>query len=343
MTIAIRKGFDISKGTLLVAVFAVAAFYIADLPAVSAIRISPLIVGIGLGIVFANTIRNIIPQSMDSGIVFSAKQVLRLAIILYGFRITFQEIAAVGTEGLLVSIIMVATTFLIGMYVGTKLLGLDAETAMLTASGSAVCGAAAVLATESVVKPAEGHKSAVAVSTVVLFGTIAMFLYPFLYTLDFLGLDAGAFGIYVGGTVHEVAQVIAVGGAVGEEAAANSALIVKMTRVMLIAPFLLVIGVWLSRRSKGDGQNQLKLVIPWFALGFVLMAGVNSLHIVPQVVVDNIILLDTFLLTMAMAALGMETRISKLKDLGLAPLYLALALFVWLLIGGFAVTKAIVA
>jgi len=113
------------------------------------------------------------------GIQFSAKTLLRTAIVFYGFRITFQEISEVGIEGLVVSIVMVATTFIIGTYVGIKYFKMDRNLAFLTASESSVCGAAAVLATEPITK-SESYKSAIAVSTVVLYGTLAMFIYPVL-------------------------------------------------------------------------------------------------------------------------------------------------------------------
>ncbi len=140
---------------------------------------------------------------------------MRFAIVIYGFRITFQQIAEVGMEGFLVSIIMLSTTFIIGSWLGYKIFDMERDTAMLTASGASVCGAAAVLATEPVLK-AEGHKTAIAVSMVVLFGTISMFLYPVLYSTliepatGFLHMTPSEFGIYVGGTIHEVAQVVAV-------------------------------------------------------------------------------------------------------------------------------------
>jgi uncharacterized integral membrane protein (TIGR00698 family) len=230
---------------------------------------------------------------------------------------------------------------------------MEKDTAMLTASGASVCGAAAVLATEPVLK-SEGHKTAIAVSMVVLFGTISMFLYPVLYAsiiepaTGFLHMTPQEFGIYVGGTIHEVAQVVAVPASVvgAPEEMANSAVIVKMTRVIMIAPMLILLGIYLSYSAKKDGSvasGGVKLVIPWFAVYFVGMAGVNSLQVVPQNIVDVINEIDTFLLTMAMTALGMGTIFSKFKGLGLAPLYTAGAMFAWLVVGGFVVTKVVVA
>ena len=125
---------------------------------------------------------------------------------------------------------------------------------------------------------------------------------------------------------------------------ANSAVIVKMTRVIMIAPLLIVLGFWLSMNAKKSGSvgEGVKLVIPWFAVYFIGMAGFNSLGLVPQNIVDIINEIDTFLLTMAMTALGMGTIFSKFRGLGLAPIYTAGSMFIWLVIGGFIVTKVVV-
>jgi uncharacterized integral membrane protein (TIGR00698 family) len=326
------------NGILFVGLFAMAAMRISNLPLMADLKISPLIIGIVIGIFYANTLRNNLPEAWTPGILFSAQKILRVAIIFYGFRSTFQEIAAVGVAGLTVSTVMLVSTFLLGTWIAMKIFKLDRDTAILTASGSSICGAAAVLAAEPVLK-AEAHKGAVAVSTVVLFGTIAMFLYPALYRMNILDLDPAGFGIYAGGTIHEVAQVAAVGSAI--EGAANTAVIVKMTRVMLLAPMLILLGLYISRMAaKGAGKaGGVKLVIPWFAVGFIAMSGFNSLNILPMSIVQLINNVDTFLLTMAMTALGMETNLKKFKDVGLRPFYVAFIIFVWLVIGGYFVTR----
>ena len=339
-------------GILFVAIFAAAATSIAQISFIKSLGISPLVIGIVLGIFYANTLHNHIPSAWGTGITFSGKKILRFAIVFYGFRITFQQIMDVGLSGFTVSLIMLSTTFILGTYLGIKIFKMDRDTSMLTASGASVCGAAAVLATEPVLK-AEGHKTAVAVSMVVLFGTISMFLYPVLYTTIIepatgsLHMTPEQFGIYVGGTIHEVAQVVAVPASVpgAPEVMANSAVIVKMTRVIMIAPILIVLGIYLSMQAKksGSATSGVKLVIPWFAVYFIGMAGFNSLNLVPENIVGVINEIDTFLLTMAMTALGMGTIFSKFKGLGLAPLYTAGAMFVWLVIGGFIVTKFVTA
>lgn len=339
------------QGIFLVAIFALIAILFSIIPTVEALGFSPLVLGIVLGILFANTLHSQIPISWQSGITFSAKKILRFAIVLYGFRITFQQIAEVGMDGFLVSLLMLSSTLVLGSWLGYKVFGMEKDTAILTASGAAVCGAAAVLATEPVLK-AQAHKTAIAVSMVVLFGTISMFLYPLLYetlikdSLGFLHMSPRTFGIYVGGTIHEVAQVVAVPASLpnSNQNMADAAVIVKMTRVIMIAPMLIVLGfylAWSAKKQKEGLTAKTKLVIPWFAVYFIMVAGFNSFHLLPLGIVERINQLDTFLLTMAMTALGMGTIFAKFRGLGLAPLYTATSMFLWLVIGGFVITKVV--
>ncbi|SFP80015.1 YeiH family protein [Hydrogenimonas thermophila] len=328
------------NGILFVALFATAATYISGFTFFKHLGISPLIIGIVLGMFYANTLRNRLPQEWTPGIIFSTKTLLRAAIVFYGFRLTFQSIAEVGIAGIVTSVLVVSLTFVIGYIVGTKILKLDRDTTILTSAGSSICGAAAVLATEPVVK-SEAYKSAIAVSTVVLFGSIAMFLYPFLYKAGYVDLDPKGMGVYIGGTLHEVAHVVAAGNTLGTEVA-KDAVIVKMIRVMMIAPFLIILGLWLANRKKAANEatdEKTKITIPWFAVGFIAVAGFNSLDLLPKAIVTDINAIDTFALTMAMTALGMETSIDKFKGVGLKPIYLAMILFIWLIFGGYYITK----
>lgn len=335
--------FHTLKGILLVGVFAVAATFIANTAFIKKLGFSPLIIGILISMIYGNTLRNRLPEKWLPGILFSGKFILRAAVIFYGFRITFGDIAGIGAQGLVQSALMVSTTFLVGSFVGIRLFKMDRDTAFLTSSGAAVCGAAAVLATESVLK-SEPHKSAIAVSTVILFGTISMFFYPVLQKSGALPLDETHYGIYIGGSVHEVAQVVAAGNAISPDAT-NTAVIVKMTRVMLLGPMLIILGLFLSGKSreiiKTKTTRKKKAAVPWFVFGFILVAGFNSFHWIPKQGVDLINNVDTFLLTMAMCALGMETNFSKFKAVGAKPIYLAAVLFLWLLAGGLFFTKLV--
>jgi uncharacterized integral membrane protein (TIGR00698 family) len=337
-----KKNGGMAKGILFVTLLSLVAICLTELPFLKDLQVSPLLIGLVLGIFVANTIRNQIPAAWKPGILYSMKNLLRIAIVFYGFRITFQDIASVGLDGMAISIMVVTLTFVFGYQIGTRLLKLDRDTTILTCAGASICGAAAVLATESVVRNSP-HKGAVAVATVVLFGTLSMFLYPLLYQAGLVPLNLEEMGVYIGGSLYEVAHVVAAGNAISEDTA-ETAVIVKMIRVMLIAPFLMILSYQLAKsRETDEATTGSSFIIPWFAVLFVVMAGVNSLHILPTDTIHIINTIDTFALTMAMCALGMETSIDKFKGVGLGPIYLAALLFVWLIFGGFAITKGVLA
>ncbi len=328
-------------GILLIALFACAAFYIGEIEILRRLSISPMIIGIVLGMIYANSLRNNLPATWVPGIIFCSKKILRLGIILYGFRLTLTDIADVGLAGISVDIIVVIVTILGGVFIG-RLLKMDKETALLTSVGSGICGAAAVLGAESTIQT-KPFKTAVAVATVVIFGTISMFIYPIMYRTGILDLSPEQMGIYSGSTLHEVAHAVGAGNAMGDEVS-NVAVIVKMIRVMLLVPVLLVLAWWVASKNKKakDGTSKGKISIPWFAIGFLIIICFNSLDILPMSIVDGIIYFDTFLLTMAMAALGAETSIDKFKKAGAKPFILALILFIWLLSGGYLMAKYLV-
>ena len=244
-------------GILLIALFSFAAFYIAEIPFVKSLSFSPLIVGIILGMLYANSLRNKLPETWVPGIKFCTKQVLRAGIVLYGFRLTLTQVAAVGLPAVVIDTIIVAGTIFLGIWLG-KLMKMDKDTSLMTATGSAICGAAAVLCAEPVVK-CEGHKTAIAVSTVVIFGTISMFLYPIMYRagmLDALG-DTGV-AIYTGSTLHEVAHVAGAGNAMDPTDSlgiAGTATITKMIRVMMLAPVLVIMSFALAGRKKANPEG----------------------------------------------------------------------------------------
>lgn len=334
-------------GILLVVAFAVLAFFVAEIEVVKRLSLSPLIVGLLLGMLYANTFRNRLPENWVPGLKFCSKQVLRFGIILYGFRLTFQQVVQVGLSAIVVDCTVVFGTLLLGVAVG-RLLRLDSATTLLTSTGSAICGAAAVLGAEPIVK-AEPHKTTVAVTTVVIFGTLSMFLYPTMYRVGVFDLDAREMAVYTGSTLHEVAHVVGAGNAMdtsGQLGIADTATITKMIRVILLAPVLLVMSMLLS--AKGKKQSDTKISIPWFAILFLAAIGLNSMLRlwVPTDVMDvatsAINTFDTFLLTMAMTALGADTGFDKFKQAGAKPFYLAAVLYVWLVGGGYLMAKYLV-
>ncbi len=410
VTQAQNEPMKILPGAVLAAVVALLAIELGHIGWLQGHGISALTMAIVLGIAIGNTVYPRLAARSNHGVQFSKQTLLRLGIVLYGIRLTFQDVQHVGISGVVIDTVVVCSTFALAWFLGTRWLGLDRKTAMLIGAGSSICGAAAVMAAEPVVR-ARAEQVTVAVSTVVVFGTIAIFLYPVLYHLNVLGIGSPAtYGLFAGSTIHEVAQVVAAGRAIGEQAAAT-AVIAKMVRVMLLAPFLLGLSVYLSRESRSrDGvaicstgsagsaptaaagvdshavsQNRscalaevgfagvphvasagvarvgaagaadvgsggvtyvaagTRIAIPWFALGFVAVTALNSLVALPAQLTVIATTVDTFVLAMAMAALGLTTHVSAVRKAGVRPLLLATVLFAWLIVGGVAINAGVTA
>jgi len=339
-------------GILLIVFMALSAFFLAGFDFVKSLSISPLIVGILIGMIYANTLGKFMPPAWAAGVKFCSKRILRIGIIFYGFRLTFQQVFDIGLPAIEVDCIIIIGTMLVGLLAG-RILKMDTDTVLMTSTGSAVCGAAAVLGAEPVVK-CESHKTAIAVSTVVIFGVLAMFVYPILYRMGIFDLTPSQMGIYTGGTLHEVANVVGAGNAMdatGELHIADNATITKMIRVIMLAPMLIVMSIALSltrRKAAGKAQGKTKIAIPWFAFGFLLVIGINSLmgmwlpesFMTPtRGIIEQC---DTFMLTMAMTALGVDTSFDKFRQSGIKPFLLALILWIWLIFGGYGLVKLLV-
>ena len=332
-------------GVLLALLLAGMAALLAQWGPMARMGLSALTLAIALGMVAGNTVFAPVADRAGPGVDFARSTLLRAGIVLYGFRISLHDIGAVGWPGLLIAAAMVALTFCAALYVGTRWLGLDRQTAALIGAGSAICGAAAVMATQPVVR-GEEHKVSVAVATVVVFGTLSMVAYPLVF--PYLGLSEHAFGLFAGSTIHEVAQVVAVGDAIGP-AAANAAVVEKMLRVMMLAPFLMVLSFQAAASFKGAAtqgaagfrQCCSQVRVPWFAVLFIAVSAVQSLGVLPRDLVAGLVQLDTLLLATAMAAMGLRTSVASLRRAGVQPLKLGALLFVFLTVGGYAVNAAV--
>ena len=336
---------DKLPGLVLAAVIAGIAQWGALNPWIKAHGFSPLTIAIVLGLLIGNTVYPRFAALAGPGIGFSRQTILRTGVVLYGFRLTLQQVATVGWAGVLVDAVIVLCTVVLAYQIGTRWLKLDRASALLVGAGSAICGAAAVLATEPVAR-GKPEQVSVAVAGVVIFGTIAMFLYPVLYTFDalraFIPGGPHGFGVYIGSTVHEVAQVVAAGRQVGAEAA-GPALIAKMTRVFMMAPFLVGLAMWMRGRSEEGATAQMSArkalaSVPTFAFYFVGAVLLNSLNAtmgwLSPSTIDTLFNLAVFLLSMAMGALGLSTHFGTLRRAGGKAIALTAILFVWLVVGG---------
>lgn len=208
------------KAWLIIGFLAIFANFLSKIPLFNALHLSPLIIAVIIGAVAGNlSYKNALILKRSGVLAISTKQILRLGIILFGFKLNLTDIAQVGLGGILLSFFIVFSTFFIGYFFGRKL-GLEAKSAALISSGSAICGAAAVLAAGSVTK-AKSDEIAVAVCTVVVFGTIGMFAYPFIFSLGILGFNEADMGFFTGASLHEVAHVVGASAAIGETAQTN--------------------------------------------------------------------------------------------------------------------------
>lgn len=314
-------------GLLLVGMLTAAAYALRLIPGLGIL--SPMILAIGLGILFHNTVST--PVRAKPGVQFAMRRLLRLAIILLGLQLTIAQVMDVGGRGMLIIVATLLATFQFTRWLGARL-GVDAKLAELIAAGTSICGASAVIATNTVTRGSD-EDVAYAVACVTVFGSLAMFLLPFLAGL--LQLDAHAFGLWSGASIHEIAQVVAAAFQRGQQAG-EFGTIAKLSRVILLAPVVLGLG-WLARRAAaGEGDKddaQGKVPVPWFVIGFVVLVAVNSVIMLPDAPKRALITLTAVLLTMALAAMGLETDLQKLRMKGVRPFLLGA--MAWLFIGSF--------
>ncbi|MCS0501181.1 YeiH family protein [Ancylobacter mangrovi] len=316
--------FGILPGVALTAAIAAAAFGLRQLPMVG--LLSPMILAIMIGIALHNLVGT--PLRAKPGVTFSLRRILRFAIILLGLQLTAAQVAEVGATGVGVISLTLVATFLFTIGLG-RVMGVEGKLAELIAAGTSICGASAVIATNTVTR-ASDEDVAYAVACVTVFGSIAMFLYPLLPGV--LGLDAHAYGLWTGSSVHEIAQVVAAAYQQGQSAG-EFGTIAKLSRVMMLAPVVIALGLVATRRASHHahhGAARAKPPLPWFVLGFIALVGVNSVMTVPPEAKSVIVLATTFMLSMALAAMGLETDIAKLRAKGVKPFILGLAAFVFI-------------
>ena len=321
-------------GLALTGAIAATAFALRLLPGFG--TLSPMILAIMLGMVFHNLIRT--PDWAKAGVAFSLRRVLRFAIILLGLQLTLAQIVAVGPRGVAIIAATLAATFTFTVWLGARL-GVERKLAQLIAAGTSICGASAVIATNTVTD-APDEDVAYAVACVTVFGSVAMFVYPLLPAL--LHLDAHAYGLWAGASIHEIAQVVAAAFQDGQQAG-EFGTIAKLSRVMLLAPVVIALGLMTARRAPrgpaGSAVPTARPPMPWFVLGFVGLVIVNSLVTVPPAPHRLLVGLTTFLLSVALAAMGLETDIRKLAAKGLRPALLGLAAFLFIAAFSLALVK----
>lgn len=303
-------------GFVLAAGVAAAAFALRQVHWFAAI--SPLMLAILLGMAVRNLVGT--PDAAHAGLAACLRRPLRFGIVLLGLQLTLVQVVEVGAVGLLILVLAVAGTFAFTLAVG-RALGVDQRLAQLIGVGTAICGASAIIAANTVVRDRDGGVP-YALAVVTLYGTVAMLSYPLL--LQVLPLTPHAYGLWVGASVHEVAQVVAAGFAGGQDAGAFAA-IAKLTRVLLLAPMVLLLGWWAVRVAHSAGEVQAHPPTPWFVFGFIAMVLVASTGYVPPAAKPSIALATQAILAFALAAVGLETDFRRIAARGWRPLLLGAA------------------
>jgi uncharacterized integral membrane protein (TIGR00698 family) len=324
-----RRQLTSIPGIFLTAVLALLAFEIRRIPGLAIA--SPMIMATFLGMALHNSMGT--PTWAKAGVRFALRRILRLGIILLGLQLMISQVTQVGAAGCIILAITVLTTLVATKWLA-RAMGVDRKLGELIAVGTSICGASAIIAANTVTQGSD-EDVAYAIACVTVFGSLAIFLYPMLPGL--LQLSPKAFGLWSGASIHEIAQVVAAAFQDGAQAG-DTGTVVKLTRVMMLAPLVIALGVAAADRVAPTVARPAP-PMPWFVLGFVALMLINSFVKMPQSVMHVIVPFTTFLLSMALAAMGLETDFRKLKAKGWVPLGLAAIAWIFIALISFTLIK----
>lgn len=284
------------------------------------------VVGILLGMIMAFWKR---PSIFKEGIDYTSKKLLQYSIILIGFDMNLFNVFRVGKQTLILMVFTLSITF-VTAYLAGKLLKIDGNTKILIGVGSAICGGSAIAATAPIIDAKE-EEIAHSISTIFLFNVIAAFLFPILGHLLFMSDQT--FGIWAGTAINDTSSVVAAGYSYSN-AAGNLAVIVKLTRTLMIVPITLFLAFYTSRKNTRSAKKDYSLIsiFPWFVLGFIFTALLNTFIPFPEGMGSSLAQLGKFMIVMAMAAIGIKTNIVRLIKNGGKPILLGLICWIVLAI-----------
>ena len=273
-------------------------------------------------------------ENFASGITFTSKKILQYAIVLLGFDMNLFHILAVGQQSLLIILSTISTSLIVAFLI-SKALKVPSKTAVLVGVGSSICGGSAIAATAPVIG-AEDEDIAKSISTIFLFNVIAAFIFPALGHLMVM-TDQG-FGMWAGTAVNDTSSVVAAAtswsSAAGNDTALTLATIVKLTRTLAIIPITFILAIYRSKKEKNQAGSsfQISKIFPWFVLFFLLAAVISTVLNLPAAVSKPVVGLGKFMITMAMAAIGLNTNIVHLIKNGGKPILLGLCC--WIAVAG---------
>jgi uncharacterized integral membrane protein (TIGR00698 family) len=285
--------------------------------------VSPLVISVAIGVLLTNL--GLIGPRMRSGLTFAAKRLLRIGVVLLGTQLAARNVIDLGGPGLIVVLVVVTGTFFGTQWLGRRL-GLSAPLSLLVATGFSICGASAVAAMEPL-SGADEEDVTYAIAMVTLCGSLAIAILPLVNRL-WLRLDDATFGSWVGASVHDVAQTVAAASAVSDKAR-EAAVIVKLTRVVLLAPLVAGVSMW-RRRTVGTPDGTVDAgsrppILPLFVVGFLAAIALRSTGWLPKPTIKTLKSVEQILLAMALVGLGTGVQWAKLRKVGGRPLILALA------------------
>ena len=287
--------------------------------------VSPHVVAVAFGIVGATFGR--VEAIFRPGLKTAARKVLRAGIVLLGFRLSLGELGDLGPRALVAVAVVVVATFFGTQWLARRL-GLGRGLGLLMATGYSICGASAIAAVEPFADATE-EEVAYSIALVTLCGTLAIVVLPTLGSL--LGLTDPMFGAWVGASVHDVGQVVAAASTHGDEAL-DAAVIVKLTRVALLAPLLA--GVAITARRRADHREEPGVrrppLLPLFIVLFLAAVVVRTTGVIPETRLPDIKTAETLLLGMGLVGLGSNVDLRRLRAVGGRPL--ALGLGSWALV-----------
>jgi uncharacterized integral membrane protein (TIGR00698 family) len=255
-------------------------------------------------------------ERFAKGIRIASRNILRFGVALLGLRITTVEVMQLGWESVALIVSAVVATILFGGLIG-RLSGLKGDQSILSAGAVAICGASAALAIASVLPSHKDHERnmILTVAGVTALSTVAMVVYPVFVT--YLHYDNATAGVFLGATIHDVAQVVGAGYIISDESGEISTL-VKLIRVACLVPVVVTISLIMHRRRSPDAGNE--PLLPWFLIAFVALVIVNSMGWVPVQAHTVLTPVSSWCLLTAVAALGVKTSLRALADVGPAPI-----------------------
>jgi uncharacterized integral membrane protein (TIGR00698 family) len=343
-----------SYGFTLALVLAITAYWLHGLSAM----IEPMLVAIVAGVIIRNTI-GLSPRFLV-GVKWCVLTLMPLGIVLMGARLNFYDVVRTSGQALIISVICVAVAIALTLWMCRKV-GISQKLGILLAIGTAICGGTAIAVAAPVIE-ADDNDTAFAITTVTLFGLVAVFVLPLLgHLMDMTQLE---FGVWAGTSVHQTPQVVATGFAYGP-AAGDIATIVKLVRVLLLAPVVIGLSIWYGRQKRAQQiahvskVGKLTTLFPPFILGFVALALAATLHLLPNftlhlqesflwnagdvdvVLAKKVTWLSTFILTIAMAGVGLGVDLRGVRKIGVKALYVGLAAAVVLAVFSLTLLKVI--